>query len=95
MTLSSKERKTLRAQAHHLKAVVRIGQHGVSDGVIAETDIALTVHELIKVHIQGDDRDARLLDAQKLYAATQSELVSQVGKMFILYRQNPDKKASA
>ncbi|OIO69332.1 MAG: ribosome assembly RNA-binding protein YhbY [Zetaproteobacteria bacterium CG_4_9_14_3_um_filter_49_83] len=90
MSLSSKQRKELRAAAHHLKPVVRVGQNGVSEGVIAEADQALTIHELIKVHVQGEDREERKQDAERLCAATRAELVTNIGKIFVVYRANPD-----
>ena len=47
--LTAEGKRSLRAQAHHLKPVVLIGQHGVTDAVIAEIGIALDAHELIKI----------------------------------------------
>lgn len=90
MSLTSKERKELKARAHHLKPVIRVGQHGVSEGVIAETDIALRTHELIKVHIASDDRDDRLAGAAMLAEKTGAELVAHIGKTYILYRANEE-----
>ena len=88
MSLDNKKKRELKAQAHHLKTIIQIGQHGVSENVIKETDNALNTHELIKVHIQDDDRDARLQAAKTLAEKTQSELVHKIGKVFILYRRN-------
>ena len=53
--LSTKEILALKAQAHHLHPVVMVGQQGLTDSVIKETDAALTAHELIKVRVFGDD----------------------------------------
>lgn len=47
--LTTREILELKARAHHLNPVVMIGQHGLTDSVIKETDAALTAHELIKV----------------------------------------------
>lgn len=89
-TLTSKQRKDLKARAHHLKPVIQVGQHGISEAVIKETTLALDTHELIKVQIQQGERDQRLLDAQTLASATHAELVHHIGKIFILYRQKQD-----
>lgn len=89
-SLTSKKRKALKAKAHHLKPVIRVGQNGISDGVIKETDIALHTHELIKIQIQSDDRDGRLQGARTLAEKTGAELVHHIGKIFILYRINED-----
>jgi len=91
MSLTSKERKDLKARAHHLKPVIRVGQNGVSEGVVLETDGALNAHELIKVHIQRDDRDERLKDAAALAEKTGAELVAHIGKTYILFRVNEEK----
>jgi len=90
MSLTSKERKVLKAKAHHLKPVVLIGQNGISDGVVRETDAALQAHELIKVQIQGEDRDQRLQGARNLAAELGADLVHHIGKIYILYRLRKD-----
>ncbi len=92
MELDAKQRKALKAQAHHLKAVIQVGQHGISEGLIAETDAALTHHELIKVHIASNDREERKLMAEQLSEKCQACLLHKIGKVFILYRQNPEDK---
>jgi len=88
MKLDNKMKSALKAQAHHLKPVVRVGQHGLTENVIKETDNALTTHELIKVHIQDDDRDVRVQAATDLAEKNKAILVHHIGKIFILYRKN-------
>jgi len=90
MPINNKQRKILKAKAHHLKPVIRIGQHGISEGVIAETDIALNTHELIKVQVQQGERDDRQSAIETLCQSTQAELVHHIGKVFILYRPSQD-----
>ena len=57
--LSSVQKKALRKKGYSLKPVVMIGQHGLTDAVLAEVDIALNAHELIKVRIRGADKNKR------------------------------------
>jgi len=87
MSINSKQRKALKTKAHHLKPVIRIGQHGVSEGVIAETHIALDTHGLIKVQIQQGERAERHAAIETLCQQTEAELVHSIGKIFIIYRQ--------
>jgi len=54
--LSNAEKKELRKKAHALKPVVMIGQHGLTDAVLAEIDLALNAHELIKVRVRGSEK---------------------------------------
>ena len=91
MALSSKARSELKSRAHHLKPVVRLGQHGLTEGVVNETDLSLNTHELIKVHIHNGDREARKLMAESLCTQTKAECVGSIGKVFILYRENTPK----
>ncbi len=88
--LDSKQRKELKAQAHHLKPVIRIGQDGMKETVVAETDLQLTHHGLIKVHVHIGDRAARQQLASALAQATDAELVHSIGKVSILYRPKPE-----
>ena len=39
-----------------------IGNNGLTEGVLAEIEIALAHHELIKVKIAGEDRDVKKTD---------------------------------
>jgi RNA-binding protein len=87
--LTERQRRHLRALAHPLKPVVRLGAAGLTEAVAHETARALGDHELIKVKAAGGDRDARdrLFDA--LAARTGSALVQRIGNVAVLYRPDP------
>ena len=86
--LSTKEILELKARAHHLNPVVMIGQHGLTESVIKETDAAVTSHELIKVRVLGDDRQERLEICNALCEAVDAQLVQHIGKLLVLWRKN-------
>lgn len=86
--MDSRTRKALRQIAHHLQPVVIIGDGGVSDAVIRETNRALTDHELIKVKVNVLDRELRSALGEALAAACSAETVQRIGKVLVLYRQN-------
>ncbi len=88
--LSAQERKALKAQAHKLEPVVLVGNKGLTDAVVAEVDLALKAHELIKVRAPGLERDDRGRAFEDLCARTGADLVQQVGKVAVLYRKKPD-----
>ncbi len=81
-------RKSLKAQAHHLKPVILLGAKGLTEAVIAETGIALDAHELIKVKINGADREDRIAMTAELCTALDAELVQMIGHTAIIYRKN-------
>lgn len=85
-TLTTKERAHLKARAHALEPVVQIGGAGITDRVVAEVDRALTAHELIKVKVSTDDREARVAIGDDLATRTDAAAVHRVGKVLILWR---------
>lgn len=86
--LSTKQILELKARAHHLNPVVMIGQNGLTEAVIKETDSALTAHELIKVRVAGDDRDERMAICEALCEEVDAQLVQHIGKLLVLWRKN-------
>jgi putative YhbY family RNA-binding protein len=93
--LTPSERRSLRAKAHHLDPVVIVGQHGLTPPVVHEIDLALTKHELVKVRVFSDDRDARAAMLARMCADVDCAEVQHLGKVFVLWRPNPDKKNPA
>ena len=84
--LSSVQKKALRKKGYSLKPVVMIGQHGLTDAVLAEVDIALNAHELIKVRIRGADKNKRTEQFTKIEHQLNAEVVHQIGGITVLYR---------
>ncbi|MFT5448870.1 MAG: RNA-binding protein [Gammaproteobacteria bacterium] len=83
------QRRQLRARAHGLKPVILVGDAGVSDAVLAETDRALHDHELIKVRLPAADRDSRAQMAERLCERLGAEHVQAIGHMRVIFRANP------
>lgn len=90
MKLNTKQKQFLRTQAHHLNPVVLLGQHGLTDAVMAEIELALTIHELIKVRVPGQDREDKKTIINQISETTGAELVQTVGHIAVLYRPHPD-----
>lgn len=87
MTLNNKQTRQLKTLAHQLKPIVMVGQHGISDNILNEIDIALDHHELIKVRISADKEERQqiltvILDHSSAVA------VQMIGHIAILFRVN-------
>jgi len=93
--LSPTERRALRAKAHHLEPVVTVGHHGLTPAVLHEIDLALLAHDLVKVRVLGDDRDAREAMLAQACEALECSAVQHVGKVLVLWRPNPERKKKA
>jgi RNA-binding protein len=90
--LSVAERKSHRAEAHHLDPVVMIGNDGLTAAVKKETDAALSAHGLIKVRVLGDDRDKREAVYQQLCDELGAAPIQHIGKLLVLWRPKPKKE---
>jgi putative YhbY family RNA-binding protein len=89
LTITSAERRALRARAHHLHPVVAIGQHGLTPSVIREIDVNLRAHELIKVRAFSDIRGERDAMLGQICAKLGAAPVQHIGKLLILWRPAP------
>lgn len=87
--LNERQRKFLRGLAHALNPVVWIGNAGLSDAVVRETQSALESHELIKVKARGAERGARDDMLAQLATRSNSVLVHRIGHVGVLYRPHP------
>ena len=89
MKLDTKKRKTLKSKAHHLKPVVIIGKTDVNDSIVKTVIESLDSHELIKIKFNHyKDRKGELIE--RINNKTNSELVSIIGNIAIIYKQNKD-----
>lgn len=93
--LTPEQRRALRAAAHHLHPVVTIAGKGLADTVAKEIDRSLKAHELIKVKLQGierEDRDALLAEiCERLDCAP----VQHIGNTLVLWRPKPEDTETA
>lgn len=90
MPLSTKHKQALKAKAHHLKPVVLLGDKGLTEAVTKEINRALNDHELIKIKINGQDREARKQAIHEICTELEAELVQIIGNTGVLYRKNQD-----
>lgn len=90
MALDKAQKKFLRGLTHALHPVVMIAERGLAPSVMNEIEIALAHHELIKVRISAEDREARDALAEQLAADSKSEIIHRIGHVVCLYRRNPE-----
>ncbi len=86
--LSNSQIKFLRTLAHHRNPMLWIGASGVTESVVAELDVTLNTHELVKVKMLNDDREQRKLIVDAIVSASGATKIQTIGKMVILYRPN-------
>lgn len=87
--LTEKQKKQLRGLAHHLEPVVRLGNAGITEAVLAELDAALSHHELIKVKVVAADRASRDEMIASIAASSGATVVTRIGNVAVLFRPSP------
>lgn len=92
--INVKQRQYLKGLAHALEPVVIIGEKGLTPSVVKEINVNLTAHELIKVRVLGDDREARMRLLNEMCEQVSALLVQHIGKLLVLYRPSEKKKIS-
>ncbi len=87
MALSGKQRKHLKALAHHRKPVIHVGNAGITASVIKEIELALARHELLKIRLPGVERDKRTEMLGKICETTGADAVQEIGRVAVIYRR--------
>ena len=90
--LTSAQTRFLRGQAHDLKAMLQVGGKGITDALVAEIDLALEHHELIKIKVAATDREARDAMIGELAERTGAAVVQRIGHTAVIYRPSTDKR---
>lgn len=90
--LTGKQKRFLRAEAHHLTPIFQVGKGGTNDHLIRHIEEALEVRELIKVSILNNNDDDRYEVARELSERSGAELVQVIGKTIVLYKESRDNK---
>ncbi|WP_433743268.1 ribosome assembly RNA-binding protein YhbY [Falsibacillus pallidus] len=90
--LTGKQKRFLRAKAHHLNPIFQVGKGGVNENMIKQIGEALEARELIKVSIlQNCDEDKDMV-AEAFVKGTKSELVQIIGNIIVLYKESKENK---
>jgi len=89
--LSNAQKRYLRGLAHDLKPVILVGAKGVTAALLAELDLALEQHELIKARVAAEDRETRDQWIAALVDGAQAALIGRIGHVAVLYRPRKNK----
>ena len=90
LSLTNAQTRFLRGQAHGLKAMLQVGGKGISPALVQEVDVALEHHELIKVKVAAEDREAREALVDELVRRCDAALVQRIGHVAVLYKPSQD-----
>jgi len=86
LTLTVPQRLELKGRAHSIKPVVLIGSSGLTPAVLAEIERSLKSHDLLKIRVMSDDREAREAMLLEICEAVNAGPVQHIGKMLVIWR---------
>ncbi|MGE7919540.1 ribosome assembly RNA-binding protein YhbY [Viridibacillus sp. NPDC093762] len=90
--LTGKQKRFLRAEAHHLNPIFQVGKGGVNDALIKHIKEAIEVRELLKVRILDNCEEDKHEVAEALAKGARAELVQLIGLTVVLYKESRDNK---
>lgn len=90
--LTGKQKRFLRAEAHHLKPIFQVGKVGVNDNMIEQIDDVLEKRELIKVSVLQNCLEDKDVVAEQLTQGAEAELVQVIGNNIVLYKESKENK---
>lgn len=90
--MNTQQKQKLRKQAHDLKPVVLLGSKGLTPAVLAEIEVALEDHELIKIKIPSADQEEFQARVIEIATATKAEIVQSIGHSLTIYRKSKKTK---
>ncbi|HEX8962304.1 MAG TPA: ribosome assembly RNA-binding protein YhbY [Rhodocyclaceae bacterium] len=93
--LTPEQRRALRAAAHHLHPLVTIAGKGLSESVLKEIDRSLKSHALIKVKLQGIEREDREALLTEICEKIDCAPVQHIGNILVLWREKAEEESAA
>ncbi|HVK57180.1 MAG TPA: YhbY family RNA-binding protein [Candidatus Kapabacteria bacterium] len=87
--LNNAQIRKLKGIAQRMDATLKVGKQGLSDGFIKTLNEELSRHELVKVKF-AEFKEQRKELAPQLAERTQSHLITLLGNVVVLYRQNAE-----
>ncbi|MGM0900154.1 ribosome assembly RNA-binding protein YhbY [Mesobacillus maritimus] len=90
--LTGKQKRFLRAKAHHLNPIFQVGKGGVNENMIAQISDVLEARELIKISILQNCDEDRDTVAEQLSKGARAELVQVIGNTIVLYKESRENK---
>ncbi|MHA6484807.1 ribosome assembly RNA-binding protein YhbY [Paenibacillus sp. strain BS8-2] len=90
--LTGKQKRHLRALAHHLQPIFQVGKGGTNDHLVRHITEAIETRELIKISVLNNCLDDPREIGAEVAANARAELVQVIGKTIVLYKESKDHK---
>ena len=94
MKLRGKQKRYLRAQAHHIRPDFSVGKNGLTKSCLAQLGGALDNHELLKINLQQNTDVTTAEVKEFIEQQTDIQVVQTIGHVLVLFKvsADPDKR---
>ena len=86
-SLSADLLRSLKKSAHHLNAVIQFGKKGVNEALLNEINNAIGHHELIKMRVAKDQKEAFKVGLPTILEHCCAQHISTIGNVVILFKK--------
>lgn len=90
--LTGKQKRFLRAKAHHIQPTFQVGKSGVTDNMVEQLKDLLEKRELIKISVLQNCLEDKEDIARQLVEQLQAQLVQVIGSTIVLYKESIEHK---
>lgn len=90
--ITSKQRAYLRSLSNTIEPIYQIGKSGITPELTEGIISALEARELIKINVLKNCLEDPKSIVQILSERTRSEIVQQIGRKIVLYKESKDNK---
>lgn len=90
--ITSKQRANLRSMANDMPTIMQVGKGGIGENLLKTVSDALEARELIKLSVLDNCEYSAKEAANALADELGADVVSVVGKRFVLYRESVNNK---
>ncbi|MBW7460577.1 ribosome assembly RNA-binding protein YhbY [Paenibacillus sepulcri] len=90
--LTGKQKRHLRALAHHLQPVFQVGKGGMNENLVRHVEEAIEKRELLKISVLNNSVEDPKEVGEWLAEEAEAELVQVIGKTIVLYKESKDYK---
>ena len=86
--ITSKQRAYLRGLGSDIPCIMQVGKCGIGENLIRTVSDALEARELVKLAVLDNSDESPRSAAEALAEALGADVVSVIGKKFVLYRES-------
>ncbi len=90
--ITGKQRSYLRSLANSVPAIFQIGKNGIDENVIRQFRETLEARELVKASVLKNSIYTAREACEELAKAVDAEIVSVIGRKFVLYKKSKNNK---